>query len=147
MFKPWCEWGIRQNILVDHVLNSSSAVSLAEAKFKCHNKVDMGILLDSSASVSKQQFQIAKTFAADLVKHFDISKDKTNVAVASFSQYAHSARTFKDNVSQESVLKAIDRVNYEGAASRLDIGFGILHFKLFDAQNGVRASNKGRYLA
>ena len=107
----------------------------------------MGILLDSSASISKQQFQIVKKFAADLVKHFDISKDKTNVAVASFSQYAHSARTFKDKVSQESVLKAIDEVNYEGAASRLDIGFDVLQFKLFDTQNGVRDSNKGRYLA
>lgn len=133
--------------MINRVLNTSSTVSLAEAEFKCHNKVDMGILLDSSASISKQQFQIVKKFAADLVKHFDISKDKTNVAVASFSQYAHSARTFKDNVSQESVLKAIDEINYEGAASRLDIGFDVLQFKLFDTQNGVRDSNKGRYLA
>ena len=107
----------------------------------------MSILLDSSASISKKQFQIAKRFAADLVKHFDISEDKTNVAVASFSQYTRSARTFKDNVSKESVLKAIDEVNYEGAASRLDIGFDVLQFNLFDTKTGARESKNGRYLA
>lgn len=121
----------------------SLTVSLAEAEFKCHNKIDLVILMDSSGSITRQQFKIGQKFAADLVKHFDVSKEKTNVAVASYSQYAYTARTFQDHASQEMVLKAIHGLKYEGAASRLDFGFDLVEFKLFDKKYGAR--NKGRY--
>lgn len=109
----------------------------------CHNKIDMVILMDCSGSVTEDQFKIGKKFAADLIKHFDISKEKTNVAMASYSQYAHTGRTFNDDTSRESVLKAVDGLPYEGAASRLDFGFDLIEFKLFDAKNGARTSSKG----
>lgn len=111
----------------------------------CHNKVDMVFLLDGSGSVTMDQFKIAKKFVTDLVKHFDISKEKTNVAVASYSQYVHTARTFNDDASRESVLKVVDELRYEGAASRLDFGFDLLEFKLFDTKTGARTSDKGQY--
>lgn len=124
---------------------SHHTVSLAEAekKFMCHNKIDLVILLDGSGSVTQDQFKIAKKFAADLIKHFDISKELTNVAVASYSQYVHKGRTFDDDTTRQSVLKAIDGLRFEGAASRLDFGFDIVEFELFDTKNGARASNKG----
>ena len=125
----------------------TSSVSLAEAKFKCHSKIDMVFLLDSSGSITRQQFEIAKKFSADLVKHFDISKEKTNVAVATYSQYAHTTRTFENHASQELALKAIWGLSYEGAASRLDLGLDLVKSTLFDTQKGARPTNKGRYLA
>lgn len=121
-------------------------VSLAaqEKQFMCHNKVDLAFIVDGSGSVTREQFKIGKKFIADLIKHFDISKEKTNVAVASYSQYVHTGRTFSDDASRESVLKSVDGLRYEGAASRLDFGFGLLEFKLFDAKNGARTNNKGQ---
>ena len=65
-------------------------VPLTKAVFRCHRKIDMVILLDSSASTTRDQFADSKRFASDLVKHFEISKDKTNVAAVSFSQYTDS---------------------------------------------------------
>lgn len=109
----------------------------------CHNKIDMAILMDGSGSITMEQFKIGKKFVADLVKHFDISKKKTNVAVASYSQYTHTTRTFNDETSRESVLEAVDKLPYEGAASRLDFGFNLIEFKLFDAKTGARTSSKG----
>ena len=100
--------------------------------------------MDSSGSITRQQFKTAKKFATDLVRHFDISKDKTNVAVASYSQYAHTARTFQDKASRDLVLKAINGVSYEGAASRLDFGFDVVEFKLFEPEYGARTEDKGR---
>lgn len=112
-------------------------------QFKCHNKVDMVILLDVSGSIKVNQFKIAKKFAADLVKHFDISKVRTNVAIASYSQYVKTGRTFYDDASQEAVLKAIDGIHYEGAASRLDLAFGLVQFGLFSGKQGARICDKG----
>lgn len=125
------------------ILSVLAAVSLAEKKqFMCHNKIDMVILMDGSGSVTMDQFKVGKKFVADLIKHFDISKEKTNVAMASYSQYTHTGRTFNDKTSRESVLKAVDELPYEGAASRLDFGFDLIEFKLFDAKNGARTSSK-----
>ena len=109
----------------------------------CHKKIDMVILIDGSGSVTIDQFKIGKKFVADLIKHFDISKEKTNVAMASYSQYTQTGRTFNDKTSRESVLRALDELPYEGAASRLDFGFDLIEFELFDAKNGARTGSKG----
>ena len=113
------------------------------ARFKCHSKIDMVILLDSSASVTEEAFDTIKKFAAELVKHFDISKDKTNVAAISFSQYMHTGRTFSDDVSQENVLKAINGLTYEGSFTRLDFALETILDETFNKDHGARSSSKG----
>lgn len=118
-------------------------VSLKEAQFKCHKSIDMVILLDSSGSITRKQFRMEKKFASDLIKHFEISKEKTNVALAAFSQYTRTTRTFQNDVSEELVSKAIGKLRYEGAASRLDLGFDVVKFSLFNTENGARVTNKG----
>ncbi|KAJ7394354.1 hypothetical protein OS493_000160 [Desmophyllum pertusum] len=100
----------------------------------------MVILLDSSASVPEDVFETTKKFASDLVKRFDTSKDRAHVAVLSYSQYVHTERRFDDDPSQESILKAIDGVNYEGSFSRLDSALDILHNKIFKKKHGARSS-------
>ena len=109
----------------------------------CHNKIDMVVLVDGSGSVTKDQFKIGKKFVADLVKHFDISKEKTNVAMASYSQYTHTGRTFNDKTSPESVLKAVDKLPYEGAASRFDFGMDHVESEFFNAKSGARTNSEG----
>ena len=105
----------------------------------------MVILLDSSGSITRKQFRMEKKFASDLIKHFEISKEKTNVALAAFSQYTRTTRTFQNDVSEELVSKAIGKLRYEGAASRLDLGFDVVKFSLFNTENGARVTNKGTF--
>lgn len=104
----------------------------------------MVILLDSSASLPENVFDATKKFAADLVKHFDISKDTVNMAVISYSQYVHVQRRFDDEPTQESVVKAIDEICYEGSFTRLDSALDIIHNKIFKKAKGARSSNKGK---
>ena len=115
-----------------------------ESEFKCHNKIDMAILLDSSASLSEKVFEATKSFASDLVKHFEISKDKVKMAVVSYSQYVHIQRRFCDEPSQEAVLKAIDGICYEGSFTRLDSALDVVHYKIFKKEGGARSCDKGK---
>ena len=118
----------------------------ADAKFKCHSKIDMVILLDSSASVTEETFDATKKFVAELIKHFDISKDRTNVAVMSFSQYIHTGKNFNDDTSEQSVMKAIDRLTYDGSFTRLDFALKTIQDKTFNKDHRARSSNKGTLL-
>jgi len=115
---------------------------VTKAEFKCHNKIDMVILLDSSASLPEKVFDATKTFASDLVKHFDISKDKVKMAVVSYSQYVHIQRRFCDEPTQESVLKAIDGTCYEGSFTRIDSALNVVHDKIFKKEGGARSCDK-----
>ncbi|XP_029194736.2 transmembrane cell adhesion receptor mua-3-like isoform X2 [Acropora millepora] len=103
----------------------------------------MVILLDSSASITRDQFADSKRFASDLVKHFEISKDRTNVAAVSFSQYTHVARNFSEDPSREAVLKAIDSLQYEGSLSRLDLALETLLGETLDKKQGARTHENG----
>lgn len=103
----------------------------------------MVILLDSSGSVSEEVFGKTKKFARDLVKLFDISKEKTNVAILTYSQYVRELRRFDDEVSIESVLRAIDRARYEASFSRLDSALENVRYKIFKKEQGARSSSKG----
>lgn len=104
----------------------------------------MVILLDSSASLPEKVFDSTKTFASDLVKHFDISKNKVKMAVVSYSQYVHIERKFCDEPTQEAVLKAIDAIRYEGSFTRLDSALEIVHNKIFKKEGGARSCDKGK---
>ena len=104
----------------------------------------MALLLDSSASLSEKVFDATKTFASDLVKHFDVSQDKVKMAVVSYSQYVHIERRFFDEPTQESVLKAIDGVCYEGSFSRLDSALDVVLNKIFKKEGGARSCDKGK---
>ena len=103
----------------------------------------MVIVLDSSASLSEKVFDATKKFASDLVKHFDISEDKVKMAVVSYSQYVHIQRRFYDESTQESVLKAIDGICYEGSFTRLDSALDVVHNKIFKEEGGARSCDKG----
>ena len=99
--------------------------------------------MDCSASVTEDQFAATKEFAAELVKHFDISKERANVAAISFSQFVHTKKDFKDDTSRESVLSAINGLYYERSLTRLDFALETLQARTFNKAYGARAPTKG----
>ena len=103
----------------------------------------MVVILDCSASTTEERFEKAKRFTKELVNYFDISKDKTNVALASFSQYVHTARKFSDEASSESVFKGVDGLFYEGSVSRLDFALDAVQNDLLRNANSARNMNTG----
>lgn len=106
--------------------------------------MDLAVLLDSSASVTEHKFALFKEFVADLMKHFEISKEMTNVAALSFSQYVYPGRKFNEDSSRDSILKAIKGLRYEGSFTRLDIALQKLQDVTFRKAQGARSDDKGR---
>lgn len=118
------------------------SVTLTQAVFQCHHKIDMVILLDRSASITREQFADAKKFASDLVKHFDISRSKTNVVVLAFSQTIQIGRKFSDDTTTATVLKAIDGLNYEGSSTKLHTALTLVNEQILYRFQGARFYDK-----
>ncbi|XP_019849170.1 PREDICTED: uncharacterized protein LOC100641243 [Amphimedon queenslandica] len=58
---------------------------------ECRNVVsDLAILIDESTSISPDDFNLEKQFAADLVQQFPVSQDGTHVSVIRFSNIART---------------------------------------------------------
>ena len=66
--------------------------------FRVHStcKVDLGVILDESGSVSHSDYALETKFVKDLTRYFTIGKASTVVSVISFSKYARLKFQFRD---------------------------------------------------
>jgi len=85
------------------------------------SKLDLQLIIDSSSSIGKEDFQLMLTeIADDLISHFDIGKDKTRVALFKFSSFHKKRKTVMTReiplngyVDAESLNAAIKAIKYE----------------------------------
>ena len=113
---------------------------------RCNKKVDLAILLDSSASLSDEDFETAKRFTKELTKHFTLDKDHTRLSVVSFSHYKKIPFKFQDFYSQEKVFKAVDEFYHEASTSLLSGALAVVQNGVFNVKYGSRPKQKGKKL-
>ena len=111
---------------------------------RCNKKVDLAILLDSSASLSDEDFETAKRFAKELTKRFTLDKNRTRLSVVSFSHYKKIPFKFQDFYSQEKVFKAVDEFYHEASTSLLGGALAVVQNGVFNVKYGSRPKRKGK---
>ncbi|XP_055863251.1 cartilage matrix protein-like [Biomphalaria glabrata] len=91
--------------------------------------LELGIVLDSSRSIRKTDFNICIDFLKDYLEEFDISKDNVRVAIilygdGLYTQDAFNLTTFN---TKEDVISAIGRINQvEGGQTKTDMGINYM---------------------
>ncbi|XP_062579729.1 collagen alpha-6(VI) chain-like isoform X3 [Saccostrea cucullata] len=79
----------------------------------CSGKpADVLFLLDSSSSISRNDFKKQLSFIKSVVNVFDINPQKTAVGVSTFSDDFRSVIHLNEFTSKESIFKAVDKVPY-----------------------------------
>ncbi|XP_060073208.1 collagen alpha-1(XII) chain-like [Ylistrum balloti] len=73
---------------------------------------DIYILMDSSTSIGKYNFERQKTFVRNMVSRFDISQDKTRVGVVTFSNFYNLEVPLGSANNVQSLSAAIQRIPY-----------------------------------
>jgi uncharacterized protein YegL len=69
--------------------------------------MDVGIVVDSSSSVRRENFVKVKEFLVKLVEEFQVSESKTHVGVVRFNHYANLMWNFgkKENYNPATLTK------------------------------------------
>ena len=110
---------------------------------KCKLANDLAVVLDASASVKKEGFDLAKTFAKKLVSRFAVSPKATRVSLMAFSHYLRIPVKFRDLLSEEQVKAELDRLQYEASFSATGSALVALTNEMFSKEAGARVDTPG----
>lgn len=106
----------------------------------CTKALDVGIILDGSGSVSKNNFKIAKEFVQSLMSHFSVSTKATHFGVITYSTNSNLefdlANPKYHNVVE--LKKRVMEIRYPGQWTRTDRALEMAAQKLFTSAGGDR---------
>lgn len=102
--------------------------------------MDVGIDIDSSSSVRRNNFEKVKAFLIQLVDKMHISHRMTHVAVIHYNHRAYLDWDFKSDRAKNAVAlkKAILNLKYQPGGTRTDIAMDKSMEEMFKVDHGQR---------
>ena len=110
----------------------------------CSKKIDLAIILDASASIDEDNFNLAKGFAKRLLKSFTISPDNCRVSIVSYSQRVNMRSRFSDDQDERKLEDILNNTFYEALTSATGKTLQVVRFEVFSTESGSRIGNPGK---
>ena len=104
----------------------------------------MAIILDASASIDEDNFNLAKGFAKRLLKRFTISPDNSRVSILSYSQRVNIQSRFSDDQDESKLEDILRNIFYEGSSTSTGRAIKFVNFEVFSTKSGSRIGNPGK---
>ena len=107
----------------------------------CYRDIDLFIVLDSSSSITREKYEIAKKFVADLVSGFTISESNVRVGMLIYGTTVRPILNLDESFDQTVVLNKIRNIPYLNSATAT--GNAIMHMVKtgFTEAKGARPPN------
>ena len=105
----------------------------------CEKVIDIGIVLDSSSSISNN-WETLKSFVKDFIKTLNVGMSAIRVGLVRFSTSANVEFTLSQHYTQEELSNAIDNIQFAGQSSNLATGIEMLRQRIFNGIDGDRTS-------
>ena len=107
----------------------------------CSQRVDVAIVVDTSSSVSRRNFDIVKTFLNQLVSGLPVSYRMAHVSVIRYNHKSYLDWDFRSNNAQylPDLKKAIGKLRYRGGGTRTDKAMEMAAAKVFKSSGGSRS--------
>ena len=116
--------------------------SIIFSVMKCSEEADLAFVVDTSGSITDENFKKQKDFVKALASSFDPITTSHKLALISYSGDAQIEASFKDKMDQKGFEKAIDRVPHSKGRTRLDKALDLASSQLFTASGGTRDSKR-----
>ena len=101
----------------------------------------MAIVVDTSSSVSRRNFDIVKTFLNQLVSGLPVSYRMAHVSVIRYNHRPYLDWDFRSNNAQylSALREAILKLRYQGGGTRTDKAMEMAAAKVFKSSGGSRS--------
>ena len=86
----------------------------------CKDVLDIGIVLDSSNSITAAPFAQAKDFVSRLASRMEVSPRGTHMGIVVYSYQGHTVYKFTDQQNLADVQRAINGISYLAGGTRTD---------------------------
>lgn len=107
----------------------------------CTQRVDVAIVVDTSSSVSRRNFDIVKTFLNQLVSGLPVSYRMAHVSVIRYNHKSYLDWDFRSDNAQylPDLKEAIRKLRYRGGGTRTDKAMEMAASKVFKSSGGSRS--------
>ncbi|XP_005097974.2 collagen alpha-1(XII) chain [Aplysia californica] len=113
----------------------------AVAEKECQQKpAEVVFALDKSSSIYILDFKKQLTFVSDLIKMFDIGKDKTRVAIVSFSTNASVEFHLDEYYLKKDVTDRTEKILYTGGNTNTGAALKLVNGSVLTSEHGVRSN-------
>lgn len=110
----------------------------------CSKKIDLAIILDASASIGEDNFNLAKDFAKTLSRRFTVSLKNVRVALVVYSQYIKILSRFSDDHDEDKLENILSNDLYEGSSTGTGKTIKAVNFEVFSSKSGSRIGRPGK---
>ena len=100
--------------------------------------MDIGFLLDSTASMRNCNFKKEKKFVKDIVSYFHISQEFTRVSTIQYGARNVLTRKFNETKSLKDFQSQIDNLQLKGGSARLGEAMYLAASSMFTVEFGMR---------
>ncbi|XP_001640962.2 collagen alpha-1(XII) chain isoform X1 [Nematostella vectensis] len=108
----------------------------------CEASVDLGFLIDSSASIGYQNFKSVRKMVDRIINVFTISPKQTHVAIITISDRPAHVLRFNTlqgaDLNSASVRRVVDNLRFTRDKTRIDLALRMAHKEMFSKLGGGR---------
>ena len=104
--------------------------------------MDVAIVIDSSSSVRRDNYETVKSFLIDLVDKMHVSHRMTHVGIIHYNHKSFLDWDFSEDKAQNAAAlkKAIKNLKYEPGGTRTDRGMNLASKEMFQLGHGERSN-------
>ena len=99
---------------------------------------DIAFIVDSSASISRRDYDKVKLFISKVASKFEMSSTKSRAAVVLYSTDARTEINFNDYTNTKDFSKAVQGLGYQRGKTRIDKALQRAYDDLFGSQGTSR---------
>ena len=109
---------------------------------ECNIPMDFAILVDSSGSISRRNFNHLKRFVRSVVKSFEVSEDHTHIAIIEYSTKASVQLKFGDltglSLNKFAVERVVNRIPHTRGFTHIDRALRKANEEVFTYEAAMR---------
>ena len=104
----------------------------------------MAIILDASASIDEDNFNLAKDLAKTLLRRFTISPDNSRVSIVAYSQKINIQSRFSDDQDEGKLEEILSNSVHEASTTGTGKTMQAVNFEVFSTKSGSRIGIPGK---
>lgn len=107
--------------------------------------MDLAFIVDTSDSITAQDFNLVKQFMTDTLSKMDFSPDGNHIAAISFGNAANIFMRFNtitgSNLNRRNLINQFNNFPKDGGVTRIDLALLTAEMSVFTAGDGMRTDN------
>ncbi|KAJ7370525.1 hypothetical protein OS493_031808 [Desmophyllum pertusum] len=108
----------------------------------CNVPIDFAIIVDTSGSISRRNFNLLLRFIRSLVDGFQVSEDHTHIAIVEYSTQASVQLKFNDlegrKLTKYNVKKIVYKIPHQRGMTYIDRAMRLANEEVFTYKDGMR---------